>query len=111
MKLIHKQLIAIGVLAVLSPVGLYLPEIFKAGSAWGEWGTEELKNICGYIPAGMERLSHNWNGIMPGYTFHGWNNTGMIHNSLGYIIAALLGISLCLSASFLIGKFLSRKDS
>jgi len=111
MKTTHKILIFIGILAILSPVGLYLPEIFKAGSAWGEWGTEELINFCGYIPAGMEKLSCNWNGIMPDYTFHGWKNAGMVHNSFSYIIAALLGISLCLAASFLIGKFLSRKDS
>ncbi len=38
MKITTKFLIGIAVLIVLSPLGLILPEHFKAGSAWGEWG-------------------------------------------------------------------------
>lgn len=111
MKTTYKQLIAIGVLAFISPVGFYLPKMFKAGSAWGEWRTDELKTLSGYIPTGMEKLSHKWKAIMPDYSFHGWQKVGIVHHSFAYIIAALLGVSMCLAAGFLIGKFLSRRGS
>ena len=37
MKTTTKLWIGLGVLAIASPLGLYLPDTFKAGEAWGEW--------------------------------------------------------------------------
>lgn len=111
MKSIHKYLIAVGVLAVISPVGIYLPEIFKASSAWGEWDSDQLKELTGYIPEGIKALSHKWKALMPDYSFYGWEKAGIVHHSFAYIIAALLGISICLIATYLIGKLISRKGS
>ena len=61
MKLTTKFWIGIVVLIVLSPLGLILPEHFKAGSAWGEWGADEMQKLVGmflkasksFLPFGM----------------------------------------------------------
>ena len=57
MTLTKKLWIGIGVLIVLSPLGLILPDHFKAGSAWGEWGLEEIQKMTGYVPLGFQKLS------------------------------------------------------
>ena len=38
-----KMLLGLVVLALLSPVGIIIPDKVKAGSAWGEWGTDEFR--------------------------------------------------------------------
>ena len=35
--------VRIGILILLSPLGIILPDIFKSGGAWGEWGQKGLK--------------------------------------------------------------------
>ena len=51
MKTTTKLWIGIGALALASPFGLLLPEKFKAGSAWGEWGAGEIANTGRLYPA------------------------------------------------------------
>ena len=111
MKLITKFWIGIAVLIVLSPLGLILPEHFKAGSAWGEWGADEMQKLVGYIPQGLEKLSSLWNAPMPDYTFKGWEERGLAHLSFAYIISAILGIAIITAAVLLLGKFLSKKET
>jgi len=110
MKLTTKLWIGTGALAVISPIGLILPEKLKAGSAWGEWGVEEFKGLVGYVPAGLEKLSLLWNAVMPDYAFKGWEGKGMGHLSFAYIVAAIIGIALCAGVTYLIGKFLAKKN-
>lgn len=33
------------VMALASPIGLYLPSLMKAGAAWGEWGLDEIRQM------------------------------------------------------------------
>jgi len=55
MTLTGKLWIGIGALIVLSPLGLILPDQFKAGSAWGEWGGgRDSKNDRVYSPGVSE---------------------------------------------------------
>lgn len=51
-----KLWIGLIILALLTPLGIILPEKFKAGGAWGEWGPEALEKLIGYVPAGLR----NW---------------------------------------------------
>jgi hypothetical protein len=111
MKTSGKLWVGLGVLAVLSPLGLYLPQKFKAGSAWGEWSVEEMHGLVGYIPSGLKKLASLWNAPLPDYGFKGWNNLGLRHLSLAYIVSAVLGIALCVGLVFLLGKILSKKES
>ena len=77
MKLIIKCWIGIAVLIILSPLGLILPEHFKAGSAWGEWGIDGMQKLVGYVPGGLEKLSSLWNAPVPDYALKGWEEKGL----------------------------------
>jgi len=111
MKTITKLWIGIGILALLSPIGLYLPEKLNAGAAWGEWSINEISKLTGTIPAGMKKLSSFWNAIFPDYNFKNWQNKGYIHQGVAYIISAFAGIIVCMIIAFIIGKFITSKKS
>lgn len=75
--------VGIAVLVVASPLGLLAP-----GTAWGEWGTEELASMgLGTIPAGLEKLSSLWGAPLAGYDLPVLGNI-----NLGYMLSALVGI-------------------
>ena len=101
----------IGLLAliVLSALGLIIPDRFHAGSAWGEWGSDEMTKLVGYVPKGLEKLSSLWTAPMPDYAFKGWESKGMAHLNFAYIISAILGIAVISAGVYLIGKLLTKK--
>jgi len=90
---------AIGVLILLTPIGALAP-----GTAWGEWGGEELKAAIGYAPADLERLGGLWRSAMPGYATPGISNA-----LLGYLIAAVVGTALTVGVAFAVGTLLARR--
>ena len=100
MKTITKLWILIAVLAILTPAGLIIPEYFKAGSAWGEWGSDEIKKLVGYLPKGLEKLSDIWAAAIPDYGT----------SKISYIASAILGIIVVMGLTFLLGKFLGKKE-
>jgi len=104
-----KLWIGLGALAAVSPIGLFLPEKFKAGSAWGEWGADEMRGLVGYIPGGLHKLSSLWKAVMPDYAFKGWLGKGFGHQSFAYIVSALVGIALCVGGVWLLGAILTKK--
>jgi cobalt/nickel transport system permease protein len=75
--------VAIIVLVVASPLGLLAP-----GTAWGEWGTGQLKEL-GFqsAPAGLEKLSHLWGAPLAGYDLPVLGNT-----NFGYLLSAAVGV-------------------
>jgi len=109
MKITTKLWIGLGILIVFSPLGLLLPERFKAGAAWGEWGAEEIKELIGYVPKGLEKFSSIWSAPIPDYTFKGWEQKGMGQLSFAYIISAIVGICLVVLIVLLLGRMLSRR--
>jgi uncharacterized membrane protein len=106
MKITTKLWIGLAVLALLSPLGLILPEHFKAGSAWGEWGSDEMQKLVGYIPQGLEKLSSLWSAPMPDYAFKGWEEKGLLQLSFAYVISAIVGILVIVLVIMAIGKLL-----
>ena len=110
MKTVTKLWIGIGILILLSPLGLILPEKFKAGNAWGEWGADTFRELVGYIPKGLEKLSNLWRAPMPGYAFKGWGEKGLPQLSFAYIISAVIGIVITVALALIVGKILSKKD-
>lgn len=110
MKIITKLWIGIAILIILSPLGLILPEHFKAGSAWGEWGVDEIQKLVGYVPQGLEKLSSLWNAPIPDYAFKGWEEKGLMHLSFAYIISAVVGIIVTVLVVLLIGRMLAKRD-
>ena len=109
MKVTTKLWIGLAMLIILSPIGLILPEHFKAGSAWGEWGADEMQKLVGYIPQGLEKLASLWNAPIPDYAFKGWEEKGLPHLSFAYIISAIVGIGITILMVIGIGKLLAKK--
>jgi cobalt/nickel transport system permease protein len=73
------------VLILASPLGLLAP-----GTAWGEWGAEELTRLgIKSIPAGLEKLSTLWGAPLAGYDLPILGNA-----NLGYVLSALVGIAV-----------------
>ena len=110
MKTIAKLWIGILVLIILAPLGLILPDHFKAGSAWGEWGADEMQKLIGYVPKGLEKLSSLWSAPFPDYASKGWEQKPLVNLSLAYIFSAAIGILICVCVVFILGKFLSKKE-
>jgi hypothetical protein len=109
MKITTKFWIGLGGLVVLSPFGLWIPKHFKAGSAWGEWGMEEVQKLIGYNPIGLEKFSGLWNAPIPDYAFKGWEEKPLGFLSFSYILSAVIGVAACIGIALLLGKFLSKK--
>jgi hypothetical protein len=109
MTLAGKLWIGIGALIVLSPLGLILPDQFKAGTGWGEWGLDEMQKMTGYVPQGFQRLSELWKAPLPDYAFKGWEGTDLFHLSFAYIISAFVGIAIIAGVAFIIGKVLVKE--
>ena len=109
MKITSKLWVGIAILIVVSPLGLILPEHFKAGSAWGEWGADEIQTFVGYVPKGLTKFASFWNAPIPDYAFKGWKEKDLSHLSFAYIISAVVGIILVSVLAWLIGKTLTKK--
>jgi len=95
------------VMALLTPLGIYLPELFGAGGAWGEWSAEALRNLIGYVPAGLERLADLWKAPVSDYNFGG-EGAIMRIKVVSYIASALIGVGVTVAVVFMIGKFRGR---
>ncbi|HLE41747.1 MAG TPA: PDGLE domain-containing protein [Nitrospirota bacterium] len=109
MTTVKKLWMVIGILVILSPLGFIIPALFGAGGAWGEWSLEEIKKLTGYVPQGMEKLSRLWSSPLQNYAMPG-QREGLVHGSLGYIIAALAGVALAAGIAYLLARILGRRE-
>ncbi len=63
------------------------------GTAWGEWGADEIKdvvsggNALGFIPKGMKE-GFNFKAIMPDYAISG------LPEIAGYLLSAVAGVAI-----------------
>ncbi len=91
--------ISLLVLIVASPLGLLAP-----GTAWGEWGTLQLRERgLTTIPAGLQQLSGLWGAPLAGYRLKSLGNA-----SLGYILSAALGILVIAVVVWLFSALVAR---
>jgi cobalt/nickel transport protein len=107
MKAYRKLWVALVVLALASPIGLYLPKIMKAGSAWGEWGVDEIRQMVGYAPAGMEKNADIWKAPIPDYAPPSQEQEPLSRLSLFYILSAFIGIAACGGGGYLLARWLT----
>jgi cobalt/nickel transport protein len=105
---VKKMWLGLAVLALLSPIGLILPDKFKAGAAWGEWGADEIEKMLGYIPQGMKKLGELWQAPMPDYAFKGWDQLGLGLQSLAYVVSAIIGVAVIVAIIMLLGKIAAK---
>ncbi|MBY0756370.1 cobalt transporter CbiM [Clostridium sardiniense] len=76
------SIIAIIVMIILTPIGL-----ITSGAAWGEWGADEVKDLIGYIPKGMNS-GFSYHALGDGYGFSGLGSV------TGYILSAVIGVAV-----------------
>jgi cobalt/nickel transport system permease protein len=72
----------IAILIAATPLGL-----LATGSAWGEWGAEDLSEMLGYVPSQIAD-GWEWKAFMPDYSI------GALPEACGYILSAVIGVAL-----------------
>jgi cobalt/nickel transport protein len=106
-KFQKKLWIGLLVLALLTPLGILLPERFKAGKAWGEWGAERLEKLVGYVPEGLKKLADLWKAPIPDYSLGG-DKASMTVHVVSYIASGFLGILACAFVVFVISRLIAK---
>lgn len=100
----------IGVLVLLSPLGVILPWAFGSKAAWGEWGTDELVRLTGFLPEGVARLGELWRAPFPDYAFAAFGDGGVLTAVLAYLLSALLGTAALVLCVRLCGRLLAIRE-
>ena len=96
-------LIALVVLVVLVPIGL-----IATGTAFGEWGPDELQQAVGYVPAGLQHLSGLWTPLLPDYDFPGGHDT-LPSQAPGYYVSAIVGGLITAGAGYLVARAIVKR--
>ncbi|HEY8450605.1 MAG TPA: cobalt transporter CbiM [Bacillota bacterium] len=94
----------LGLLAVLTPLGL-----LASGTAWGEWGIEELEAQLGYVPRELARWVEWWSGLLPDYSVPALGDGGGAA-VLGYWLSLALGVAVILVLFYAAARLLSRSQ-
>ncbi len=100
----------VGLLALLTPLGLVLPWLCGAGGGWGEWRPAELAARIGFVPEGMGRLAALWRAPFADYGLAGAEKGGFVTECLFYVFCALLGIAVALVLAHAGKKFLADRE-
>lgn len=109
MKTYKKYLIFLGILIVLSPAGIWLPELFHAGDAWGEWSTETVQEKTGTVPEGMKKDAALYEAPIPDYSLG--KEKGVFGSASGsYIVSGLVGTGIILLLTLGSIKLIARKQ-
>jgi cobalt/nickel transport protein len=95
------------IMALLTPLGILLPEKFKSEGAWGEWGTEKLEKLLGYVPEGLKKLTGLWKPPIPDYNFGG-KGASMTFQVVSYIVSGLLVVGICAFVVYMVSRFIAR---
>jgi tetrahydromethanopterin S-methyltransferase subunit C len=109
-KRFEKKLwLGIFALAVLSPLGIILPEKFGAEGAWGEWGADALEKLLGYVPGGLKKTADIWDAPIRNYSFGG-EGAVLSTRIVSYIVSAFIGIVLAYIIVLVISRLLFKHE-
>jgi len=97
------------IMALLSPLGIILPEKFGAEGAWGEWSHEVLEKLVGYVPEGLKRTVDIWKAPIPDYNFGG-ESALLSAKIISYIVSGIIGIILVSVVIIIILKLLFKNE-
>ncbi len=97
------------IIAILTPIGIYLPRITGSGEAWGEWGTEAFEKIFGYVPEGMKRIADIWKAPISDYNFGG-EGASFGAQAFYYIMSAFIGIAVIIGMVYFISRIWGRHE-
>ncbi|MGA2104954.1 MAG: PDGLE domain-containing protein [Methanoregula sp.] len=96
--------IALIVLMVCVPVGL-----IASGTAFGEWGPDELQQAVGYVPTGFQQLTGLWSAPLDGYDLPG-NHPDIPTQTPGYYVSAIVGVLVAAAIAYGIGKVIIKRN-
>lgn len=86
--------VGLAVLVLLSPLGL-----LASGTAWGEWGVEELEGMgLGFVPEGLAQWEGFWGAPLPDYSVGDWEP------ALAYILSGAAGVLLIALSTWLLTR-------
>lgn len=92
-------------LTLLTPLGL-----LASGTAWGEWGGEDLQAKLGFVPSGLAKLGEFWNHILfKDYAIAGFDQT-FWQQALGYIISAFFALLVIGAVGFAIQRLVRKSE-
>jgi hypothetical protein len=97
-KFLMVLILGLVVLVALVPLGL-----IAQGTAYGEWGPDDLQSAVGYIPSGFGSLAGWWHAPLDGYDLPG-EHDNILTQAPGYYISAIIGILAAGGAIYIIGK-------
>lgn len=92
------------IMIALSPIGL-----LASGTAWGEWGADEINNAVsggkalGFVPKGM-KSGFEYKALMPDYSVNGMPEV------LGYILSAVAGAAILIIVFKIIASIKKDKE-
>lgn len=97
--------------ALLLPLGLWIPRLFGAGEAFGEWSPQEAaaRANLSSVPHGMSRLAELWSAPFADYSLGGASGAGA--EALHYILSALIGVVLTVFVAFWLGRLVRARHS
>lgn len=91
--------LALGVFMILSPLGL-----IATGTAFGEWGLDQLPEEAGFIPKGLAKLADLWqHAPLPDYGIPGLDGS-FLQSAIGYIFSAIVGVALIVGIMTILSK-------
>ena len=97
-------------LIVLVPLGLLAP-----GGAFGEGAASDLKSALGFVPAGFAALSGHWHALLDDYgvpnTPYAGTAPNLLGQSIGYYVAAVVGIAIIAGVTFLITRLIAAREA
>jgi cobalt/nickel transport protein len=103
-----KLWIGLILIALLSPLGIILPEQFNAGTAWGEWGMEALEKLLGYVPEGLKRYAGLWKAPVAGYQVGGNDSAAL--QLISYVASGIFGMIAVALLVYGISKLLAKHE-
>ena len=108
-KLQKRILICLIILCLVTPLGIFLPMLFNAGQAWGEWSAHTVNDLIGYVPQGLARYSETWKAPVAGYTLNTADRS-VIHQSGFYIVSGIAGATLTYIVMLVLSKIMIRNE-
>jgi len=103
-KTFRTLIICLIILMLLVPIGL-----IASGTAFGEWGPDELQQAVGYVPAGLAQMSGLWNPALPDYDFPGGHDT-LPSQAPGYYVSAIVGVVVAGLIAYGVGKVIVKRN-
>jgi cobalt/nickel transport system permease protein len=95
-------------IALWTPIGLIAP-----GVAFGEYVPEQGYSTlpgAGYLPQGLDRISHAWHPLLPFYQFPFISQTAPVSvQAFGYMVSGFIGIGVLMLIGWLLYVLLRRR--